>query len=62
MKIISKSAGKGLLKAKMRNGNSRTEAITYIADLSTAKIKTLELTNNKAVADGRRKHRCGNGD
>ncbi|WP_195432104.1 Ig-like domain-containing protein, partial [Morganella morganii] len=56
VKIISKSAGKGLLKAKMRNGNSRTEAITYIADLSTAKIKTLELTNNKAVADGQAKN------
>ncbi|HHQ6609682.1 invasin domain 3-containing protein [Morganella morganii] len=56
VKIISKSAGKGLLKAKMRNGNSRTESIVYIADLSTAKIKTLELTNNKAVADGQAKN------
>ncbi len=56
VKIISKSAGKGLLKAKMRNGNSRTEAITYIADINTAKIKTLELTNNKAVADGQAKN------
>ncbi|HDF2420931.1 TPA: inverse autotransporter beta domain-containing protein [Morganella morganii] len=56
VKIISKSAGKGLLKARMRNGNSRTESIIYIADLSTAKIKTLELTNNKAVADGQAKN------
>ncbi|GAA0341656.1 invasin-like inverse autotransporter protein [Morganella psychrotolerans] len=52
VKIISKSAGKGLLKAKMRNGNSRTEAIVFIADSSTAKIKTLELTHNKALANG----------
>ncbi|MDH0357209.1 Ig-like domain-containing protein, partial [Morganella sp. GD04133] len=56
VKIISKSAGKGLLKARMRNGNSRTESIIYIADLSTAKIKTLELTNNRAVADGQAKN------
>ncbi|HAT3811113.1 TPA: hypothetical protein I8608_004035, partial [Morganella morganii] len=56
VKIISKSAGKGLLKARMRNGNSRTESIVYMADLSTAKIKTLELTNNKAVADGQAKN------
>jgi len=56
VKIISKSAGKGLLKARMRNGNSRTESIVYIADLSTAKIKTLELTNNRAVADGQAKN------
>ncbi|MGJ7119363.1 inverse autotransporter beta domain-containing protein, partial [Morganella morganii] len=53
VKIISKSAGKAQLKAEMRNGNSRTESIIYIADLSTAKIKTLELTDNNAVADGR---------
>ncbi|EJD6040696.1 inverse autotransporter beta domain-containing protein, partial [Morganella morganii] len=56
VKIISKSAGKASLQAKMRNGNSRAESITYIADLSTAKIKTLELTNNKAVADGQAKN------
>ncbi|HDF2343442.1 TPA: inverse autotransporter beta domain-containing protein, partial [Morganella morganii] len=56
VKIISKSAGKASLQAKMRNGNSRTESIIYIADLSTAKIKTLELTNNKAVADGQAKN------
>ena len=56
VKIISKSAGKAQLQAKMRNGNSRTESIIYIADLSTAKIKTLELTNNKAVADGQAKN------
>ncbi|MET4861502.1 Ig-like domain-containing protein, partial [Morganella morganii] len=42
--------------ARMRNGNSRTESIVYMADLSTAKIKTLELTNNKAVADGQAKN------
>ncbi|MEM8366047.1 invasin domain 3-containing protein, partial [Morganella morganii] len=56
VKIISKSAGKASLQAKMRNGNSRSESIIYIADLSTAKIKTLELTNNKAVADGQAKN------
>ncbi|MEM8038744.1 invasin domain 3-containing protein, partial [Morganella morganii] len=56
VKIISKSAGKASLQAKMRNGNSRAESIIYIADLSTAKIKTLELTNNKAVADGQAKN------
>ncbi|MDH0354027.1 inverse autotransporter beta domain-containing protein [Morganella sp. GD04133] len=56
VKIISKSAGKGLLKAGMRNGNSRSETITYIADISSAKIKTLELINNKAVADGQSKN------
>ncbi|HHZ8506484.1 TPA: inverse autotransporter beta domain-containing protein, partial [Morganella morganii] len=56
VKIISKSAGKASLQAKMRNGNSRAESIIYIADISTAKIKTLELTNNKAVADGQAKN------
>ncbi|WP_202906075.1 inverse autotransporter beta domain-containing protein, partial [Morganella psychrotolerans] len=56
VKIISKSAGKGLLKAKMRNGNSRTEAIVFVADSSTAKIKTLELTQNKALANGQEKN------
>ncbi|MET4894541.1 Ig-like domain-containing protein [Morganella morganii] len=56
VKIISKSAGKASLQAKMRNGNSRAESIIYIADLSTAKIKTLELTNNGAVADGQAKN------
>ncbi|OBU10829.1 Ig-like domain-containing protein [Morganella psychrotolerans] len=56
IKIISKSAGKGLLKAKMRNGNSRTEAIVFVADSSTAKIKTLELTHNKALANGQEKN------
>ncbi|WNP32605.1 invasin domain 3-containing protein (plasmid) [Morganella morganii] len=54
--IISKSAGKGLLKAKMRNGNSDTKSIAYIADVSTAKIKTLELIQNNALADGRAKN------
>ncbi|GAA0341638.1 hypothetical protein GCM10009131_21200 [Morganella psychrotolerans] len=56
VKVISKSAGKGLLKAKMRNGNSRTEAIVFVADSSTAKIKTLELTQNKALANGQEKN------
>ena len=56
VKIISKSAGKASVQAKMNNGNSRAESIIYIADLSTAKINTLELTNNKAVADGQAKN------
>ncbi|HDR2357194.1 TPA: inverse autotransporter beta domain-containing protein, partial [Enterobacter roggenkampii] len=51
--ISSKSAGKGQLKAVMRNGNSKTESISYIADINTARIKTLELAKDKAPADGR---------
>lgn len=51
--IKSKVAGKGRLTATMKNGNSRSSNLIFKADSSTAEIKQLNLTQDKALANGK---------
>lgn len=51
--VRSKVAKEGLLTATMNNGNYKTGKATFVADASTARIGTLDVIKNKALADGR---------
>lgn len=51
--IKSKVAGKGRLTATMKNGNSHSSTLIFKADSSTAEIKQLNLTQDKALANGK---------
>lgn len=52
IKIKSKVSGYGILKATMKNGNSHSVRLSFIADASTARISDLILTKNNSLANG----------
>ncbi|HHR5914076.1 TPA: inverse autotransporter beta domain-containing protein, partial [Providencia alcalifaciens] len=51
--IKSKIAGNGVLKASIKDGSFRNTTLRFAADMSTAQIATLVLTNDKALANGK---------
>ncbi|WP_267443092.1 Ig-like domain-containing protein [Erwinia psidii] len=52
IRLSTVTAGNYTLLATMDNGNSDSKNIHFIADISTAKIKSLEVTKNNVVANG----------
>ncbi|QXO74146.1 Ig-like domain-containing protein [Morganella morganii] len=53
VKVRSKVSGSGNVKAAMKNGNSLAEELTFAADITSAQIRTLTLTHDKALANGK---------
>ncbi|NIH18181.1 Ig-like domain-containing protein [Morganella morganii] len=53
VKVRSKASGSGNVKAAMKNGNSLAEELTFAADITSAQIRTLTLTHDKALANGK---------
>ncbi|CAK9886563.1 MAG: Intimin [Candidatus Erwinia impunctatus] len=50
---VSSQAGRVRLKAAMLNGNSAVTELTFKADATTARVASLVLTEDGAVADGK---------
>ncbi|MCE9884395.1 Ig-like domain-containing protein [Obesumbacterium proteus] len=50
--VRSKLAKEGTITATMTNGNNMSGRVSFVADTASAQISTLEIINNKALADG----------
>lgn len=53
VKVRSKLAKEGSLRATMNNGNFKSAPLQFVADTATARIDALQILTNKALADGR---------
>ncbi|MDR5611623.1 MAG: invasin domain 3-containing protein, partial [Arsenophonus sp.] len=54
--ITSKVAGEGKITATMENGNYKNGPLKFSADRNSAKIAKLNVTKDKALADGKEKN------
>lgn len=50
--VQSRKAGEGTIIARMDNGNSSSTRVSFIADVTTAKLTALDVIANNAMADG----------